>query len=219
MICNKCNHKLPDDSTFCQYCGNRINLDAINNVSTPVIPSKMKKTEVKDKKRKSTVDISKYSILCLIVPFVLMIICLNAKSIYSHTELLYFVSLALYVLIFVFNIIAIIKNVSSIVFYNIPWFISVGTIIPFFTEDIWNDGNYKDIIEVMLIISVLFLIINITIQLYSAITFNVNKYHTTASYKMKCYEKIDKINTLKEKGIMSEDEFFKIKQQILDKIL
>lgn len=24
MICNKCNHKLPDDSEFCQYCGNKV---------------------------------------------------------------------------------------------------------------------------------------------------------------------------------------------------
>ncbi len=24
MICNKCTNKLPDDSEFCQYCGNKI---------------------------------------------------------------------------------------------------------------------------------------------------------------------------------------------------
>lgn len=24
MICNKCNHKLPNDSEFCQYCGNKV---------------------------------------------------------------------------------------------------------------------------------------------------------------------------------------------------
>lgn len=36
---------------------------------------------------------------------------------------------------------------------------------------------------------------------------------------MKCYEELERMNTLKEKGIMSEDEFIKLKKQILDKTL
>ncbi|MBQ7896897.1 MAG: zinc ribbon domain-containing protein [Clostridia bacterium] len=39
MICNKCTNKLPDDSEFCQYCGNKI-------VKQVIIPDKV----IKEKK-------------------------------------------------------------------------------------------------------------------------------------------------------------------------
>lgn len=34
MVCNKCNHKLPDDSEFCQYCGSKIEKENASQVDT-----------------------------------------------------------------------------------------------------------------------------------------------------------------------------------------
>lgn len=36
MICTKCNHRLPDDSEFCQYCGNRVEEMVVQPVDTLV---------------------------------------------------------------------------------------------------------------------------------------------------------------------------------------
>ncbi len=37
MICNKCNHKLPNDSEFCQYCGSKIEIATAPAEETPSI--------------------------------------------------------------------------------------------------------------------------------------------------------------------------------------
>lgn len=41
MRCTKCNHPIPDDSEFCQYCGAKI-----EHIPTPAPPPKRKKTLV-----------------------------------------------------------------------------------------------------------------------------------------------------------------------------
>ena len=172
MVCNKCNHILPDDSMFCQYCGNKITVDETKNVSAPVTP--VKTTKQNNKKRsanekKISISLVKHSIPCLLIPFILLVICLNTKKASSHTEMLYIIPLIICLVISTLLIINSKKSTSSVALINVPWLLSVGTIIPFMTEDIWKDGDYKDAIAVMLIISALFFILNIVIQLYFAI--------------------------------------------------
>ena len=44
MICNKCNHQLPDDSEFCQYCGAKIEV-AVVEQAAPVLEEPQKAEE------------------------------------------------------------------------------------------------------------------------------------------------------------------------------
>ncbi len=46
----------------------------------------------------------------------------------------------------------------------------------------------------------------------------IGKYHATQTYKIKCYKKIEKISTYREKGIITEEEFEKAREQIMSKI-
>lgn len=47
MICNKCTNKLPDDSEFCQYCGNKI-------VKQVIIPDEVIKQETESAEMNNT---------------------------------------------------------------------------------------------------------------------------------------------------------------------
>ena len=74
MICNKCNNNLPDDSEFCQYCGNKI-------TALETIEKKNKKTytNAKNIPIKKIIIISA-SILCLIIAALIIIQFYNQHS-------------------------------------------------------------------------------------------------------------------------------------------
>ena len=86
MVCSKCNHKLPNDSEFCQYCGNKIQGDTgeVNSVSNesfkPItavasevkVPKPTTIVKQKQKVKKSLLDV--INIFVLLLPFIFSLI-------------------------------------------------------------------------------------------------------------------------------------------------
>lgn len=111
------------------------------------------------------------------------------------------------------------KLIVTPILADISCFLSVGTLIPFFFKNIWNDGNFLKSINVMLVVAIILFVLNIIAHCYYTAIANIRLYHRSAKYKIKCYEKLDEMNTLKEKGVISEKEYDRLKQQIIEKIL
>ncbi len=39
MYCNKCGKKIAEDSTFCEYCGNKVKNDLMDNILSKELKS------------------------------------------------------------------------------------------------------------------------------------------------------------------------------------
>ena len=218
MKCRQCGCTLPEDSDFCQYCGCRVtDVQAeISAVPAHNVPSN--RTEyLKDRKNAGRKCI--YSLPCLLFAAVMLIIALNTKSRYSRTEIYYIVSLLFSAAVGVSVFINAKKILPSPVLTNISFIFSIGTLIPLMTGRIWADGNYNSMVKALLGWALILLAADFIVQAYYTIVTDINLYRRSAYHKMRGYAKLDKINTLKERGIITEEEYAKFKQQITEKIL
>lgn len=216
MICNKCNHSLPDDSEFCQYCGNKILGDnsEINSVSNeefkPItsVVSEVKAhkstTPVKQKQKakKSSLDI--INIFVLILPIIFSLI--GIANYCDEEELL--------VMIFCIGFLPLLLKILNVVKLknNI-----IATIIIASSLFIMMCCSFGCDVEIGLPICLITLYLLIC-EICKIIKCSIEKYHGTHNYRMKCYKKINLLNEYREKGIITETEFEESRKQIISKI-
>lgn len=215
MICNKCNHSLPDDSEFCQYCGNKIQGDTgeINPVSNedfkPItavasevkVPKSTTPVRKTQKAKKSTLDI--INIFVLILPFIFSLIGIEncyEEEVFATIFFISFVPLLLKIL----NVVKLKNNM-------------VITIIIASSLFIMMCCSFAGDIEMGLPIclTTLYLLICEMCKIIKCI---IEKYHGTHSYRMKCYKKINLLNEYREKGVITEAEYEESRKQIISKI-
>lgn len=144
------------------------------------------------------------NIFVLIIPLILSIAGVDSSYYYEEV---YASILVIGIITMIIKIIAIVKFRSSIVFNSI---IS-GLYLIMIICSLASDEDFGPWIFI-------FTIYLFGCKLYKVIRLSIEKYHTTQSYKMKCYKKINLLNEYLEKGIISQEEFDSTRKQIVSKI-
>ena len=144
------------------------------------------------------------NIFVLIVPLILSIAGVDSSYYYEEV---YASILVIGIITMIIKIITIVKFRSSIVFNSIISALYLIMIICSLASD-EDFGPWIFIFTIYLF----------GCKLYKVIRLSIEKYHTTQSYKMKCYKKINLLNEYLEKGIISQEEFDNTRKQIVSKI-
>lgn len=155
--------------------------------------------------------------LLLIVPLISIIVCLNIKSKYTQTELFYFLSILLCILSGVLLLMNVSLGRLSHILSPAAALTLAGAAVPLLFNP-WYDGFANMKVGCFLLIAIISLFsMAIATAVLSLLT-NIAFYRRSTAYRMKCYEKIEKINSLAEKGIITKDEFETARKQITAKI-
>lgn len=246
MICNICNHKLPDDSEFCQYCGNKIadfiapeiandHFDDVENMSDREAMNLIVPTQVRAKKEAHDANNQSRSNTEANDNFGVQKAQTVKKTSKIESSKLDIIN------IFVLLLTIILSGVGTNSSYNEEMFAAIFLIgIITLILKIIAVAKFKNHILFTSIISGALLIMTICslatedeeigpwvcifslyifiCELCKLIKFCIEKYHGSQNYKMKCYKKINLINDYLEKGVITQEEFEETRKQIISKI-
>ncbi len=244
MICNKCNHNLPDDSEFCQYCGTKVEKGFVisteafneqlgNKVITQnaiksqnaVQSSKTVKSLGKKQKSKLIFFSNISSVILSGISLATVIVAISALLFLEYTYdfvgefFLELSCLFVFSAFFAFSIFSLIVGKYKLLAILSPILLIIN-IVFVAIEGVIYFSDFADAMCVVGTISSILILVFTLLPVFSNARQKAKiKKHSSVGYREKCYKKIAKVHEYLEKGIITKEEYEKMRQDILKDVI
>ena len=216
MKCYKCQQILPNDSVFCHYCGQRLEIQRPIQGTTQYDFTMVSNNKSGERKKVTTRPSDNINLILDIINLVVLILVMLLCTLGTHGDfwsddygaLIFFLWIGTIVL----QVVNIVKAKNNVIITIVMIFFLFIMIVSYGEYS----HNFDDIAITLIMFCIIYLLVFELCRLFIKII--PEKYYATQSYKIRCYKKIEQINTYRKEGIITDEEFEIVRKQIMSKI-
>ncbi len=226
MVCDKCNNILPDDSKFCQYCGNTLRTREVI-AREPINSIRQESTG------KQMPLVNMLSIIISLVAIGCVVAAMNVqdieRNIYEVTDptMLYAILIGIFAVcagLFllsqkqVYPIAQHLFAFAPAVFVAVAWM--EGSVFSVSYQSYMGEQAYINT-EVVMVLNILWVVAALAVAVINFIPLGTNtrvRWHRSIRYRESCYRRVAKMKGYLDSGIITQEEFEKNKKDLLKDI-